>query len=321
MSGSSSGLCQMTIVGARVATGKNVTSGRETELLYTPPYLRAGDNKFISAKCQIPCLVNVYGRDEPDHFRLVAWGGRADLFAKNLNKGKEMHWMVVPRSYWSDLFFSDGVQIMDRNGQAKTVRQQSYTIVDFSWGADSAKTEYEEMTVGIKSGEGLRPKDWRIQGHADNLQWQNLLTARKALSYNGGDRYGFSKVIYPKGGGIILLGDMSNTAGRAAGGMEKLIQQAQAAGRVLQVSPGQNPVATGVAASPGGTMVVGAGAQPETLVHNALNAGIKCANPTCVAQLQAGQAFCQICGTQAAIAGGNVVQHVVTDPNAAAAAV
>ena len=320
MSGSSSGLCQTTIVGARVATGKNQTTGRETELLYTPPYLRAGDQKFISAKCQIPCLVNIYGRNEPDHFRLVAWGGRADLFAKNLNKGKEMHWMVVPRSYWSDLFFSDGVQIMDRNGQAKTVRQQSYTIVDFAWGADSAKTEFEEMTIGIASGEGLRPSNWRVQGHADNLMWQNLLTARKALSYNGGDRYGFAKVIYPKGGGLIILGDMSGAAARAAGGQQNLIQQATAAGRVLQVAPGQNPVA-GVVGQPGGTMVVGAGAQPETLVHNALNTGIKCANPPCVAQLAPGQAFCQICGTQAPIAGGTVVQHVVTDPNAAAAAV
>jgi hypothetical protein len=318
MSGSSSGLCQTTIVGARVATGKNNTTGRETELLYTPPYLRAGDQKFISAKCQIPCLVNIYGRTEPDHFRLVAWGGRADLFAKNLNKGKEMHWMVVPRSYWSDLFFSDGVQIMDRNGQPKTVRQQSYTIVDFAWGSDSAKTEYEEMTIGIKSGEGLRPQNWRIQGHADNLMWTNLLAARKALSYNGGDRYGFAKVIYPKGGGLILLGDMSPSAARAAGGQVNLIQQATAAGRVLQVGPGQNPVATG---QPGGTMVVGAGAAPtETLIHTALTTGIKCASPTCVAQLAAGQAFCQVCGTPAPIAGAVVNQHVV-HPNAAATAV
>lgn len=299
MSGSSSGLIQMSITGGRVATGKNQQTGRETELLWTPPYLRATDQKLISAKLQIPTLVNIYGRTDPDHFRLVAWGGRADLFAKNLGKGKEMHWVVVPKSFWSDLFFSDGAQIMDRNGQAKTVRQQSYTIIDFSWGADSQRTLYEEMTAGIKTGEGLRPQNWNVQGHADNQLWLNLLATRKNTFYQGGDRYGFARVIYPKGGGTIILGDCSASAIRTAGGEANFIQQCLAAGRTLVVQAGAQP--TTVAAGPAG------GFQPnvplEEQVRKALPtaAGVACTR--CNVLVPVGSAFCGSCGNQAPVAG------------------
>ncbi len=322
MSGSSSGLVRTTIVGGRIATGKNQQTNRETELLFTPPYLRTSDQKLISAKLQIPVLVNIYGRNEPDHFRLVAWGGRADLFAKNLGKGKEMHWEVVPKSYWSDLFFSDGVQIMDRNGQPKTVRQQSYTIIDFAWGADSQKTLYEEFTTGIKTGEGLRPQNWNVQGHPDNQLWLNLLATRKNTFYMGGDRYGFAKVLYPKGGGVIILGDCSASAIRAGGGEQNFVQQCQNSGRTLIVQAGAQPT---VAGAPGGAMIHGAGAQPaETLVRDAFNAGVQCIK--CNGLVPQGSAFCPACGTQAPVAGAvdaaaAAAAAAATGHNAAAGAV
>lgn len=301
-SGSSSGLVQTTIVGGRVATGKNTQTGRETELLFTPPYLRTNDQKLVSAKLQIPVLVNIYGRNDPDHFRLVAWAGRADLFAKNLGKGKEMHWVVVPKSFWSDLFFSDGVQIMDRNGQPKTVRQISYTIIDFAWGADSQRTLFDEMTTGIKTGEGLRPQNWNVQGHADNQQWLNVLAARKNTFYMGGDRHGFAKVIYPKGGGTIILGDCSASAIRAAGGEQNFVQQCQNSGRTLVVQAGAQPTAdTTGAGAPGGTMVANQNVSLEKQVATTLAGTAICGK--CNAQIPQGSAFCPACGNQAPVAG------------------
>lgn len=315
MSGSSSGLVQTTIVGGRVATGKNEATGRLTELLFTPPYLRANDQKLISAKLQIPVLVNIYGRSDPDHFRLVAWSGRADLFAKNLGKGKEMHWVCVPKSFWSDLFFSDGVQIMDRDGAPKTVRQTSYTIIDFAWGADSARTEYEEKTAGIVTGEGLRPQNWNVQGHPDNQLWLNLMAARKTTFYMGGDRYGFARVLYPKGGGTILLGDCSASAIRAGGGEQNFVQQCRNSGRTLVVQAGGQPAAGDAGAgagAPGAAVIPNADVAIEAQVAKTLGTFATCTK--CNAQIPQGSAFCQACGTQAPVAGGNVAVVVPPPP-------
>lgn len=281
--GTSSGLVQTTLVGARVATGKNSTTGRLTELLFTPPYLRTSDQKLISAKLEIPCLVNIYGRTDPDHYRLVVWGGRADLFAKNLGKGKEMHWIVAPRSYWANQYYSDGAIILDRNGQAKTVRQMNFTVQDFAWGADSMRTLYEEMTTGIATGEGLRPQNWNVEGHADNQQWKNLLASRKVTFYLGGERYGFAKVRFPKEGGIVLLGDCTGAAIRAAGGEQNFVTQCQAAGRCIQVAAGALPApvtqAAGapivpVAAPPAQTLVANPNVPLTTQVAQALDPGV-----------------------------------------------
>lgn len=280
--GTSSGLVQTTLVGARVATGKNSTTGRLTELLFTPPYLRTSDNKLISAKLEIPCLVNIYGRTDPDHYRLVVWGGRADLFAKNLGKGKEMHWIVSPRSYWANQYYSDGAIILDRNGQPKTVRQMNFTVQDFAWGADSMRTLYEEMTTGIATGEGFRPQNWNVEGHADNQLWKTLLASRKVTFYLGGDRYGFAKVRFPKEGGIVLLGDCTGAAIRAAGGEQNFVTQCQAAGRCIQVAAGALPApvtqAAGapiapVASPPAQTMVANPNVPLTTQVAQALDPG------------------------------------------------
>lgn len=294
MAGTSSGMVKMFAAGARVATGKNQQTGRLTELLYTPAYLRASDQKKISAKVQIPVLINLYGRTDPVHLRLVAWGGRADLFVKNLNQGKEMNWELEPRSYWSDLFYSDGVQIMDRDGSAKTVRQQSYTIVDFGWGSDSQRTLFEEINQGIMSGEGRRPANWNVQDHPDNTLWKQMLAARKALAYMGGDRYGFGRVLYPREGGIILLGDQSYSAERAAGGAQNLINTTTQAGNVIQLTPGQGPAKT-VVGQPGGNMVAAGNVPLETAVADALNVGGHCVK--CGTAVAAGGAFCGKCGT------------------------
>ena len=305
--GTSSGLVQTTLVGARVATGKNQTTGRETFLLWTPPYLRANDNKLISSKLDVPCLVNIYGRTEPDHYRLVVWGGRADLFAKNLAKGKEMHWIVQPHSFWANQYYSDGAIILDRNGQPKTVRQMNFTVQDFAWGQDSKKTEFEEKTAGIATGEGLRPQNWNVEGNADSIQWKNVLAARKNTHYMGGDKFGFAKVKFPKDGGTILLGDCSASAVRAAGGEQNFVQQCIQTGRAFRVAAGTVPTPSKPAV--GGGMVYGGGVTgTEALVAKTLSGGgacVKCGNA-----LQAGNAFCGRCAhpVQAAVQPTSYVQ-------------
>lgn len=223
MSGNSSGLTKHIFMGVRVGTGGKVD--RPIEMLYTPAH-RKPDGKNVRARLQIPVLVNVYGKSEPDSFRLVAWGALADIFAKALGKGKEMTFVCDANSYWGNVYNSAGAQILQPDGGALTTRGISFTIREFSWGGDSESTKTEEINAGMKSGEGRRPAQWNIPGTADNLAWKGLLERRKLVFYQGGDRFGFAKVIGPKTPGCeILVGDQSKlqtntgTAVIAAGGV------------------------------------------------------------------------------------------------------
>lgn len=279
------GLVVMSVSGARLATGVN-KKGFLSEMQYTPSYLRASDNKKISAKLSMPMLLNLYGVEDPVALRCVVWGGRACMFAKNLGQGKGMDVVLSPKSYWANQYYSDGAIINDRDGSPKTVRLMNFTIVDFAWGEDSFATVYEEMHgVGIATSyngqpgiEGHRPVNWQVAGHADHTAWLAHVQNRKNFHYMGGDRYGFAKVIFPKAGGTILLGDQSRSAERVAGGEQNLINSTIQAGHVITVQPGTQPAATPAPAQRG-TAVVAPGAVPiapiaapaETVVHNALN--------------------------------------------------
>ncbi len=215
MSGRAHGLAKHTFINVRVGTNKDI------KMLYTPAHTKP-DGKNVRARLQIPVLVNVYGKSDPDSFRLVAWGGLADMFAKNLSQGKEMTFICDSSSYWGNVYNNANQQITQPDGAALQTRQVSFVIREFVWGGDSERTKTEEINVGMETGEGRRPAQWNIPGTPDNLTWKALLERRGQNFYMGGDKFGYAKVIGPKTPGCTIhKGDQSklktNTGTAAAG--------------------------------------------------------------------------------------------------------
>ena len=228
MSGSANGSFYGTIIGCRIATNNG-----KSKLYYTPAHIGI-DGKRRSARITIPIAVNVYGRKETDYYQLVAWGRRADLFANNLNKGKEMHFPIVEASsFRGQVRDANGNISMGADGQPITTSRVNFIIRAFHWGQDSSKTLMEEIggrdaqgniVPGmIASGEGSRPAQWNIPGTPDWQQWKNLLEARKNNFFNSthwqSGRYGFAQVVAPKNYQKILEGpqyDMDDTPENAA---------------------------------------------------------------------------------------------------------
>jgi hypothetical protein len=204
MSGSSHGITKHHFCGSRVGTSDKI------KMLYTPAHLRQDTGKPVSARLVIPILVNLYRKTDPDSYRLVAWGPLADMFAKNLSQGKEMTFICDGSSYWGNVFYNDGTQAFQKDGRTPLqTRQSSFTIREFTWGADSNRTTQEEIHAGMQSGEGRRPAQWDIVGTPDNLTWKQMLEMRKQTFYQGGERFGYAQVVAPRYAAQILLGDQS----------------------------------------------------------------------------------------------------------------
>jgi len=194
-------------INARVGTGGKADA--PIEMLYTPAHQKP-DGSNVRARLQIPILLNVYRKKDPASFRLTAWGGLADMFAKNLAQGKEMTFICDASSYWGNVYNRANAQIMNPDGSPLQTRGVSFIIREFEWGRESNRTEVEEINAGMKTGEGRRPAQWNIPGTADNLTWKALMDRRGQMFYQGGDRFGYAKVIGPKTPGCkILLGDQS----------------------------------------------------------------------------------------------------------------
>jgi len=208
MSGSSHGITKHHFIGCRIGTGGK--QDKEIKMLYTPAHIRLDTGKPVSARLVIPILVNLYRKENPDSYRLIAWGALADLFAKNLSQGKEMTFICDGSPYWGNVFYSDGTQVMQKDGRTPLqTRQSSFKIREFTWGAESTRTEQEEIHAGMKSGEGRRPAQWNITGTPDNVLWKQMLAGRGQTFYQGGDKFGYAYVIAPRYAANILLGDQS----------------------------------------------------------------------------------------------------------------
>lgn len=204
----------------------------KTKMLYTPAHTKP-DGKNVRARLNIPVLANVRGKEKPQNFRLIAWGGLADLFAKALAKGKEMTFETVANPYWANVYNNAGAQITQPDGTALQVMSINFEIKDFIWGKDS------KATLDFEIANGLRPADWNIMGSPGNATWKSMLATRKATFYNGGDVFGYAKVIAPRTPGCtILLGDQSKLKSNPGTAV---------AGSALPAAPG--PVVAAVAAA------------------------------------------------------------------------
>jgi hypothetical protein len=113
-------------------------------------------------------------------------------------------------SYWGNVFYSDGNQVIQKDGRTPVqTRQTSFTIREFTWGGDSNNTINEEIQAGMQSGEGRRPAQWNIPGTPDNQTWKQMLEMRKQTFYQGGERFGYATVVAPRYPAQILIGDQS----------------------------------------------------------------------------------------------------------------
>lgn len=205
MSGTSNGMAQHNLTGCRVANKVG------NEMIYTPAHIKP-DGKFVSARLSFRVLINEYGGDpnDPDGYRVVAWGGRADMFAKNLARGKELNLYCTSKSFRANVYDKNGTQVMNADGTPLQVNQLSFTIRDFTFGGDGDATILEEMQAGI------RPDGWNIPNSAGHAAWLGILAQRKTQFYQGGDKYGYARVIAPKTPNCqILLGDQSGRAREA----------------------------------------------------------------------------------------------------------
>ena len=282
MAGTSNGFFKANAVGGRVGTNK------EIKMTYTPAHINA-QGKKVNARLVIPILINEYGRSEPDSYRLIAWGKMADMFAKNLNKGKEMHFYLTGSSYWGDVYSHvDGVQMLDKDNRPLQTRQVSFIIRDFVWGSDGMDTLMDEINNGIATGEGRRPAQWNFPGTPDNQLWKQMLAARTNTFFSQAHLqagvFGFARVRPPKGGGAILFG-------------------AQYEREAVINANGPAPAPPPPTAAPGypGAAVIGNQGMPvDQAITNAFgpNAPQQCTK--CQTQIPAGAGFCSVCGTQAA---------------------
>ncbi len=188
MSGSARTLVQLIGSGFRVAG-----------TTFTPEHNKNGNN--ISAKLDIDAYMNIAsrangGQGRSEILKFTVWGKLAHTCAKSMSRGKEFHAESRPRVFDKRVFFNrQPVQMAD--GTVLTVKGVSFTIERLIFGAESEKFIAEEIQAQV------RPVNWNVAGHPENLQWKEILKARQAVAFDPqSPTYGYARVLMPQGAGI-----------------------------------------------------------------------------------------------------------------------
>lgn len=196
-------------------------------LQYFPASVRA-DGKEIQARCVIPVFINTArptgandGSTISHTVRLTAWGKLADVCAKSLPKGKELHATAEPRSYKGQTFYRDGNPVIDQDGQPLKVNKLSFNIQGISFGSDSNAFLAEEMKAGPNGEAPRRGIQWNIPGTPDHAAWMARIEAVKQLQYQVGMKtFGYAEVMAPRPAVAPVTNAQTNAAavGTAFGG-------------------------------------------------------------------------------------------------------
>jgi len=286
---------------ARLGTNMDI------RMRYTPAHINAAGKK-VNARLSAPFILNLRGKEGGVRYNVIFWGKLGDMFAKNLNEGKEMHFPQLEHNPYQDVVYSrvDRTVVYDKDGQPCKSWTDSWICRDFRWGNESQKTlQREMMAEGCSDGSGLRPVNWNMANHADNAAWKAILEIRGNTYFSPqhlqAGVYGFADIIMPRGGGQILFGAQYTR--------EPVVYQGIPP---VAVDPSYNPQRTRIIRPVAGAVVQPA-AQPGTVVgapgaavvaqpNVPLTTQIATALPTnclkCQAPLVAGTAFCAGCGTQ-----------------------
>jgi hypothetical protein len=143
--------------------------------------------------------------------RMVVWNsknaasgkGLADVFAKCISVGKELSCNYKIESFDKRLFV-DGQPLLDKAGNAITYPAINFRVDDnVIFGDDSERV----VSAEINAFQGQvnffsRPQFWNVAGHADNVAWKQIVTARMASVWDGGGVYGYARTIVPEGAEI-----------------------------------------------------------------------------------------------------------------------
>lgn len=186
MAGSSVGIVTGSLIGARVTRN----------LIFVPPYVKPGTTERVKAKVYIPVAINPL-KGEPSYYTLTLWGDKvAPLFAWNVRKGKEMHFIDAEFStFKANMTTKEGTQLFNNDATPATYDRLSITVRKFLWGADSADMIAQEALIAqAEIAQGKRPANWNVQGHPERTAWLNHLRARAAVPYTGGPTYGYADV-------------------------------------------------------------------------------------------------------------------------------
>jgi hypothetical protein len=287
--------------GARLGTNMDI------RMRYTPAHINASGKK-VNARLSAPFILNLRGKDGGVRYPIIVWGKLGDMFAKNWNEGKEMHFPQLEHNPYLDNIYSrvDRTIVMDKDGQAAKSMSDSWILRDFRWGNESQKTLQREIAgEGCSDGSGRRPAEWNNAQHPDNAAWKAILEMRKNTYFSPqhllAGVFGFADVVMPRGGGMILFGAQYER--------EPVVYQGIAP---APVDPSYNPVRTRVilavatgapAPVPGAAHVAHPNVPLVAQVHTALTPGVVPTNCLkCQTPLAPGAAFCAGCGTPTAVA-------------------
>ncbi len=240
MSGSARTLVRLDGSGFRVASTN-----------FTPEHSKNGKN--ISAKLEINAYMNIAssangGQGRSEVLKFTVWGKLAHTCAKSMSRGKEFHLESRPRVSDKRVFHNrQPVQLAD--GTVLTTKAVSFTIEKLIFGSESEKFIADELQAGV------RPTNWNVAGHPENLQWKEILKARQAVQFDpASPTYGYANVILPQGPGIGAFIPQGNA--NATAGVPASVAVNPAANVVAPATAPATP-ATAPAVAPGGFVVPG----------------------------------------------------------------
>ncbi len=210
----------LNMTGVRSAGSKDPITGKEHGGVYFPAHIKNG--RQVNAKFQVTLFANlgnytdrngnVVEKTRP--YQLVAWNsnnslpgrGLADLMAKCISSGKELHPTFSDIEVYEKRKMVNGQPVIDQQGNAITYEAHSYRLARFpSLGADSAKHVANEVASwnGVISFDG-RPPAWNQPGTADAQAWAQIMAARNTAVYDGqSPTFGFARVIIPEGAQLV----------------------------------------------------------------------------------------------------------------------
>jgi hypothetical protein len=173
------------------------------QLSYVPAHFRNG--KENSSRVEIPVYANSNRGaktgevKKSDSFKLIVWGGLADVCCKSLSKGKALSVFSEQKPYMGRLYDANGNVRNDSTGQPIMIPKMSFTVTKLKFGRDSQKEIAQEVQTG------RRPMNWNVPNHPDWALWVRMLNDRQAKTWDcRSGVFEFARVVMPQGQGIVI---------------------------------------------------------------------------------------------------------------------
>jgi hypothetical protein len=192
------------------------------ELTFTPSHINR-EGYLVHDRISVPVIANSRrgtNRDgspgRRDNFRLVAWAGYSRSLCKHGSVGKCLDVEVKPSSYEGTVYKlapnpQNPAEMIPQPvvvaGQTLTTEKVAFTIVDISYGEESAKQIQRELEIYASNPQNIagRPPQWNVMGSPDQAKFVQILDARKKMQWDGQSAYyGYARVIQPRNAQRLL---------------------------------------------------------------------------------------------------------------------